>query len=401
MSFLNAFRLSRAPSAALMGVGVLWGSFAGLAPDIKAQVGVSDAGFASALLFSAGSGLIAMALAPWVGQHLGQRALAVLGTLVSAVILTPALPSGFVGLACVMAGLGFAVALLDVSANVQISRAEARHDVPLMNFCHAMFSFAFAAAAGFCGLARKAGLGPAEIVPFMALAALACAVLMRNPSDPEPPRNAEKPSVSGSSAPWLAIGLTGIVLWASFIGENAVEAWSALHVERTLGGATGIGSFGPALLGVFMGCARLSAQVITERVGAARLIFGSACLGLAGTLTIAAAPSVVVAMIGVGLTGVGMAAVVPSANTLLGQRVAEAQRAHAISRAWMLGITGFFVGPALMGAISEWIGLRWAFGAIALIIGSILPATAFLARQPRLQPHKAAAPVGDATGAPK
>ena len=39
--------------------------------------------------------------------------------------------------------------------------------------------------------------------------------------------------------PWGAVALTGIILMASFIGENATEAWLALHIERTLGAAPG------------------------------------------------------------------------------------------------------------------------------------------------------------------
>ena len=68
MAILRAMRLSRTTLAALAAVGVLWGGFASLVPDIKATVGASDGQFGIALLMSALGGIVAMALAPWVGR---------------------------------------------------------------------------------------------------------------------------------------------------------------------------------------------------------------------------------------------------------------------------------------------------------------------------------------------
>lgn len=383
MAILQALSVSRASAAALMSVGVLWGSFAGLVPDIKARVGASDAELGGTLLLSALSGLIAMSLAPWVTRRLGHRALPLLGLFVAFVILAPSFPTGLVGLGAAMLAMGFAVAMLDVTANVHISAAEARHGIHLMNVNHAMFSFAFAGAAWICGLARQAGWGPSDILPVMAVVCLGLALAMVSGPVPLGDDPAENTAAPSKGAPWLAIGLTGVILFAAFIGENATEAWSALHIERTLGAEAGHGSFGPALLGLVMGIGRMSGQVLTERFGDARMILGSAFLGVLGALTIAAAPSVPAVLLGVGLTGLGMAVVVPSVNSILGARVTEAQRAHAISRAWMLGIVGFFVGPSMMGGISEMVGLRWSFAAIAGIIALIVPAIVLLSTRVR------------------
>ena len=162
------------------------------------------------------------------------------------------------------------------------------------------------------------------------------------------------------------------------MGENAAEAWSALHIERTLGGAPGEGSFGPAMLGFVMGVGRLFGQAVSERLGHGRAIFWSAALGILGALTIAGAPDVPMAMTGVAVTALGMAVIVPSANSILGARVTETERAHALSRAWMFGIVGFFLGPALMGGVAELFGLRMSFVAIAIVIALILPAVHLL-----------------------
>ena len=145
----------------------------------------------------------------------------------------------------------------------------------------------------------------------------------------------------------------------------------------------GEGSLGPAMLGLVMGIGRLSGQLAAARLGHAMLIFWSAALGIIGALIIAAAPTPAVAILGVAVTALGMAVIVPSANSMLGTHVSESQRAHALSRAWMLGIVGFFIGPTMMGGIAELFGLRMAFVAIAFVVAPILPAVWLLERLPR------------------
>ena len=172
----------------------------------------------------------------------------------------------------------------------------------------------------------------------------------------------------------MAVILVGVILCASFIDENATEAWSALHIERTLNAPAGHGGLGPAVLGLVMGFGRLFGQVVSERLGHSRLIFASAVLGIIGALIIAAAPTPGVVLFGVSITALGMAVIVPSAMSLMGARVSESERALALSRAWMLGIVGFFIGPAMMGGISELVGLRLSFVAVAIVVALILPA---------------------------
>ncbi|WP_172293037.1 MFS transporter [Pseudoruegeria sp. HB172150] len=380
MNMFTALRASRASAAALASVGVMWGAFAGLVPDIKDRVGASDAELGAALLASALGGVIAMWAAPWTGQRLGRFTLPVLGLVICISVLLPMFPTGVVGLGVVLFAMGISVATLDISANVHISGLEARHGLHLMNVNHAMFSFAFAGAAWGAGLGRKAGLGPEHILPFMSLACLVLTFAMRVPQVADAP---EADAIDAPRRPpWGAIVLTGLILFSAFIGENATEAWSALHIERTLGAEPGHGSFGPATLGLVMAFGRLSGQLLTAKLGDARLIFYSALLGMLGALTIAAAQSVPVALAGVAVTGLGMAVIVPSVTSILGARVTERQRAHAISRSWMVGMVGFFIGPSMMGGIAELFGLRLSFVAVALIISMILPAIWALAWRP-------------------
>jgi MFS family permease len=151
-----------------------------------------------------------------------------------------------------------------------------------------------------------------------------------------------------------------------------------------LGAEAGIGSYGPAALGLVMGLARFFGQIVADRVGERNLIVGSAVLGVVGALSLAAANSVVVAITSVGVIAVGMSLIVPSANTVLGRRVPGKIRALALSRAWMIGMVGFFIGPAMMGYLAQAFGLRVSFAVVSLLIALIIPAIYGLSRLPRV-----------------
>ena len=56
----------------------------------------------------------------------------------------------------------------------------------------------------------------------------------------------------------------------------------------------------------------------------------------------------------------------------IGRMVPNQYRSHAISRISVVGYAGFFIGPPLMGFLSEGFGLATSF----LVIGVLLFATA-------------------------
>lgn len=380
MSMAEAARIARAPNAALAAVGVFWGGFSAYVPDIKAGIGAPDAAFGLAMMMSAVGGIAAMALAPRIMARLGARGLWVAGLFLALAFAYPILPRGVVGFGVAMALVGASVSLLDIGANMDLSTLEARHNRHLMNFSHAMFSFAFAASALVSSLLRSVGYGATVTFPLLVAITLILVLATRQNRDWQP--EAAAPEGSDRRRPWGPIGMTAAILFVSFVSENTAETWSALHIERTLGGAAGHGGFGPVALGLTMGLGRLAGQVGARRLGEAGLVLWSAVVGVAGGIVIALAPVPLVAILGVGLLGLGVAVIVPSANSILGKLVRPHQRGHAISRAWMVGFTGFFIGPSAMGMISQAVGLRVAFLTVAVLLATIIPLILGMKRRP-------------------
>jgi MFS family permease len=380
MSLLSALRLSRQPALAFAAMGFCWGAFAAFVPVIKAGLGASDALFGGLLLGSSVGLLTAMWLAPVVDARLGPRALPVAVALLAAAFLLPGLapvPAAFAG-ALLMVGV--MSGLTDVVMNARVSELETAHRRSLMNLNHAMFSLAYAASAFCTGLAREAGLPPPAVFAAIALIVWAMTPFMVI-ATPRAHDDRDRGAFPVSLVAWGG----GIVLIA-FLVENSMEGWSALHIERTLGGGAAEGAFGPAILGLTMGFGRLMGQVVAERVREAPVILGASALAASGLLLAAMAPAPTVAYFGFGIAGLGVSVIAPMALALVGRNARDSERTKAISRAAVIGFTGFFIGPPTIGFISEATSLRVAFTLVAFLLILVPLMLAMLMRGRAMRP---------------
>ena len=387
MKLVSDILTLRAPIGGLALVGIFWGGFAALMPDIKAIAGASDGQFGLIMMLSAAGSMIAMFMAPRLYQRAGPRTLTLVGAVLCVALLLPIWAINLMALSVVVFVMGASVGMMDITSNIRVSSIESHQGKSLMNLSHAMFSFSFGLTAIFVAYMREGGHGPVQILPILAGVGVVLVLLtLEAPGKWQSP----DPTPEGANATLSGVHLTvsllaAVVLFSSFVGENATEAWSALHIERTLGAEVGHGSFGPAVLGLVMGATRFLGHLIGDRIGERPLIIGSAVLGVIGALVIAAAWSPEIVLWGVAVVAVGMAVIVPSANTVLGRRVPGHLRPLALSRAWMFGMTGFFVGPSVMGLVAEGFGLRVAYVVIALIIAATIPAVVAIGRIPRVE----------------
>ena len=174
----------------------------------------------------------------------------------------------------------------------------------------------------------------------------------------------------------------GLIILIAFLSEQATEAWSALHLERGLGGSAAQGAMGPAILGLTMGVGRLSGQFIAAHVRETIVLQIAAVIAAAGLIIAASAPTLFVAYVGFGILGLGVSVMAPMAYSAVGKRVSNQQRSFVITRISVIGYMGFFIGPPVMGGLSEAFGLSVSFFAVSAIL---LCVTLFLAPALRRQ----------------
>ncbi|MCR9125674.1 MAG: MFS transporter [Rhodobacteraceae bacterium] len=361
--------LSRAPVWGFVCMGLVWAGFAAQVPVLKAQIGASDAVFGGIFLIASLGAVASMWIAPVFERLTARRSVQ--------------LATGLMGLAFVGAGasagvVAFCLAFLLVSAlsgvsdillNARISEIEEASRRPLMNLNHAIFSFSYAGASVLTGLAREAGFGPVAVFSAIAAVVLALCTMMRT----RPVRLADGGPLAGGGGPVGAFGsvivwLAGLVVMAAFFTEQAAEGWSALHIERSLGGGAAQGAFGPAILGLTMGFGRLFGHALTAHIRDTTMMGWACMISAAGVAVAAVAPSVTMAYLGFGLMGLGISVVVPLAMAIVGRAVPEDQRVKAIGQASVIGYGAFMVGPALMGGIAERVSLAASFLTVAAVL---------------------------------
>lgn len=367
MSVLNALRLSQIPALAFAILGLYWGSFAAFVPLLKERVGAGDALFGLLLLGTACGLATTMWFAPLVDRWLGRWSMGLSTLSLSVAFLLPGVTTTPTGFFLAMFACGLASGLTDVIMNARVADLEAESGRSLMNANHGSFSLAYAVGAFATGLAREATLQPAVL--FAVLGVVVLAVIRKLRMEPAVAQGDGAPV----SLPWGIVILCGAVVLIAFMSEAAVEAWSALHVERTLGGSAAEGALGPTMLGLTMAVGRFGGQAVSDRLSDTSVILWATMLAVVGTVFVVIAPVPLVAYLGFGIMGLGISVIGPLGLALVGRLVPPALRTVAISRTAVLGFLGFFAAPTIMGFVSEGYGLRAAFAAVALLLIVLVP----------------------------
>ena len=144
------------------------------------------------------------------------------------------------------------------------------------------------------------------------------------------------------------------------------------------------------MLGLTMSFGRFGGQVVAERLREVQVVVIAGTVAALGMFVAAGAPEPLVAYVGFGLFGLGVSVIGPMGLALVGKMVPPHFRTEAISRAAVIGFSGFFFAPVLMGLISQGVGLRWAFVTMGILVACSIPLALVLSRKP-LQASQSAA----------
>ena len=377
----NSLTLARAPLAAFAVMGMMWGTFAAVLPDLKAMLGVDEARLGLLLFLTPVTAVLAMLAAPAIGAALGRFALPLATVLMAVSFALPGQTASLVLFPLAMLACGAATGLTDVLMNARVAALENAHARPLMNLCHALYSFGYAVGALTTGAMRDVGAAPGQVMGSMAGFALLVALFTwdRDGRIDGLSRPADKADAALGSLPIIG----GAIVLVAFMSENAAESWSALHIEQTLGGSPAQGALGPATLALTMAAARLGGQALIQRVAPLRLLQWGALIASIGALIAAMATGPAMAYGGFIIMGIGASVIAPTAFSLVGQGARPDARARAVARATLLGYFGYFFGPPVLGLIAGSFGLRAAFVATAFGIAAVLVLAPMMARAMR------------------
>lgn len=352
--------------------GVFWGAWSAVLPAVQQGVGLGDGQLGLALGAIAVSAVPMMPLAGRLVDRFGARR-TLPATLVAFAAVLPLLATagGAGSLVAWLVLLGAATGALDVVVNATTAGWERVERSRLMSLVHGAFSVGVLVGSACAGLARQAGAGPLPVV--VTVAALVLLVGVTQPpyrrATPDP-----QPSDRHRRLPALLVGI-GLLTAGAFFVEDALQSWSALHLERGLGASPALSGLGPGLYAAAMAAGRLSGGALA-RFRDGPVLSAFALLLTGGIALTALAPSPAVALAGLALAGAGTSVLAPVLYSAVGSRAPAGREGADLATVTALGYVGFVAGPPSVGAVSAATSLPVAIGAlgvVALLLAALGP----------------------------
>ncbi|GAA3793943.1 MFS transporter [Cellulomonas soli] len=383
---------------------------------IGEQTGLDAAGLGRFLMAGAIGTLVTIPVAGrWVARAGSRRVygLATVGFVVAYLALAAAIALGAVWpLLAANALHGAAFALTNVPQSVLGTQAERRVGRSILSQFHAAYSIAAALGAALGGLAATAGLGPAP--QLLALAVLAGAArtavwsglrgagtLDPLPARPVPPSGPdEEPTPRGRrTGVWLETStlLLGTVVFGAALSEGAANNWITPTLIDAFPVDEGTAATAVSVFLVAQTLGRIAGGRLVDRFGATVALVTSGLVSTAGVVLFAAAPVLWLCWVGAGVWGLGAALSVPVAISVAARGGDAPTRIAAVTS---LSSLANIAGPPLIGAAADAVGLRWAVGAVGVVLlaGAVAGRFAARDRRPRIAPVRAEPQPVDAAG---
>ena len=321
--------------------GAMIGTWVAHIPWLQDHLGISKATLGLCLLCMAAGALVSM---PVTGHILDRRPSGPVtraATLVFCLMLPlPLLATGPYTLAAALFVFGAASGVMDVAMNAHGVAVERELSKPIMSSLHGGWSLGGFAAAGTVVIAAAAGADPRieSLVVGVVLWLAAIWITGRLGS-----ASTHSKTASGLALPSRPVILIGGLCFLAMMIEGGISDWSGIYLRHNVGASAAGAAMAFTGFSFGMAVARLSGDVLNERLGAGRLLRGGMAL-VALALGIAllvgeTAPAVV----GFVFCGLGLANAVPLLFSAAGRIEPSGP---SLAAAFTLGYTGFIVGPA-------------------------------------------------------
>jgi MFS family permease len=239
-----------------------------------------------------------------------------------------------------------------------------------MSSFHAFFSVGAMVGAIIGGLVAEAGVSTrVHLISVGLILAVVTVFVMRYllPAEADARRSATREPVF-VRIPRAVLGL-GVVGFCALLAEGSMADWSAVYLRHTLDTSPGMAAAGYAVFSLAMTAGRLAGDRVTDELGPVRIIELGGLLAATGVGLALLLANPYVALLGFGLTGIGLAVIVPVVFSSAGRSSIIAP-SRAISAVTTTGYLGFMAGPPLIGFISHFVTLRGAL--VVVVVLSLL-----------------------------
>jgi MFS family permease len=369
-----ALRRARAGTALTFAFnGFLWAAWVPHIPQVKSQLGLSDAALGFALLGPAIGSMISMPLIGRATTRWGSGPVTTAMAFTSYLLIAgPGLAWNLPSLFAALLLWGVAAGGLDVTMNAQAVQVEKSYGRPIMSSFHAWWSVG--TVAGTVAGSFGAGLGVSLARQQFGLALLVALVTLWSMRQFIADHRAEEYSAGGRVFE-LRLVLLGIAGICALLAEGSAGDWSPVYLRDDLGVAVGHAGLAYGAFTLLMTAGRLIGDRVVHRLGRSRSLGLLAALGTVGMSGGLIWHNLAGAMIGFGCLGLGLSVLVPVffSTAADGPGAAGPKLAVVSSFSYL----GFLIGPAALGPLASATSIHSAlwvlpsFAALAGILGVI------------------------------
>jgi MFS family permease len=343
----------------------LFGSLATRLPDIKQSLDLSDSEMGWSLLGMSVGGLTMMPFASWLIAKLGTgRANIVFSSVMCLTILIPITATSTWALLIGFYLYGISMGGQDVAMNAAADAVEKKYDLKIMSTCHGMFSIGAMFGAFTASILAGQGMGKETHMLFIVIAMIGLLLYQLPGLRRLPAIVTEENAIF--VLPKGSLLVMGAVGFCIMMGEGAVQDWSAIYLKDRLMADSYMVGLGLAGFSFAMAIGRFYGDLIVPKYGAKRVVSLGALLGSIGILIAISFQSVIGAILGFTIVGIGFSCVVPVLfrNAASVPNVASGTGVAAVTSA---GICGFLIGPPTIGFIGETYGLNYGLSIVAIL----------------------------------
>jgi MFS family permease len=274
--------------------------------------------------------------------------------------------------AAIFLAYGVGLGAVDASLSMQGVLVQTRLGRSVMSRLFAAYTAAAIAAALLMSGALKTGAGASVAVGVAAVfAALVGLVGWRLFEPGRTLRSSVAHAGSGRSVRPIVL-VCGMLIFTAFLVDSAVSTWSSVYLQDSLAAAPAVAPLGYAAYQGAVLVSRLIADHLVPRAGRVPVALGALVFCGLGCGLVVALPMIGAAVTGFAVAGIGVGVLVPLAFSAAGEAALESSD-EVIAKVNLFNYGGALLGAVLLGALSEPIGLQWAFAIPVVAVIATLP----------------------------
>lgn len=345
--------------------GFVFATWASRIPAVKEQFHLNEAELGAVLFMLPLGALVALPFAGWAVSVIGSRIMNFASAIVYALVLL------FIGysntvfmLSIALFLFGFCGNVLNIAMNTQaLLVQEEMYNKSLLSSFHGLWSIGAMTGAALGGYTMKTGATTTQhfLTVAITVTVLSCPsvfYLIRK----------NKPAGDQKLFAWpdKTLWLLGAICFCCAICEGAMADWSSLYYKQVLNDLQRVSTTGYMVFACMMALGRLIGDTVIGKLSYKGALMLDGILITAGLILSTAFSYPVMAIIGFGLVGFGVATVIPIVYSLSAKTTTMGTSA-ALAAVSTVGFSGFLVGPPMIGFIAHQTGLRFALMLLSLL----------------------------------